>query len=244
MYKETQMKACVLLSGGLDSTTTLAEAVHTWGASDVLALSMYYGQRHDKELEAGRKIAEYYGVKRIVLDLSEVFKASNSAMLKSGVDVPEESYEDQLKHDKQPATVVPFRNGVFLAVAASVAQAHGCVYIYAGVHSGDAGSNYWDCRTDFVEALNKAVYIGTGNEDGVSVRINTPFVGVTKDSIVQRALELKAPLKYTWSCYKGGSEPCGVCGTCVERREAFSKAGAVDPAIEYYHDHHNQPELF
>lgn len=220
------MKACVLLSGGLDSTVTLAKAIEDCGRDNVIALSMFYGQRHEKELEAGKQIAEHYGIQRIVLDVSNVFAFSDSAMLKDGKKVEEGSYEQQLLHHKEPTTVVPFRNGVFLSIAASIAEANGCGAIYCGIHAGDAQANYFDCREDFFSWMFMAIKVGTGDK----VTINAPFVNLKKVDVVREGVRLHAPLELTWSCYKGRVLPCGKCATCIERAEAFRDAGFIDPA--------------
>ena len=215
------MKALVLFSGGVDSTTCLGIAVDKYGADEVLALSVYYGQKHSKELQAAEKIAAHYGVKLQLLDLALIFAGSDCSLLKgSSEDIPEESYADQLsKTGGAPvSTYVPFRNGLFLSSAASVALSNGCEVIYYGAHSDDAAGNaYPDCSADFNEAINRAVYLGSGQK----LIVEAPFIGLTKAEVVKKGLELGVPYEMTWSCYEGGDVPCGVCGTCRDRIAAF-----------------------
>ena len=226
------MKALVLFSGGVDSTTCLAIAVDKYGADEVLALSLYYGQKHSRELEAARKIAAHYGVKHMELDLALIFADSDCTLLKgSEGEIPKESYAEQLeKTDGKPvSTYVPFRNGLFLASAASIALSNGCEEIYYGAHSDDAAGNaYPDCSSDFNDAINRAIYLGSGGE----LRVTAPFIGMNKAQVIAKGLELGVPYELTWSCYEGGDKPCGVCGTCRDRIAAFRANGIDDPAMK------------
>lgn len=226
------MKALVLSSGGVDSTTCLGLAVNKYGKENVVALSMYYGQKHTKEIEAANKVAKYYDVEHISLDLSKIFEYSNCSLLShSDEEVPKEAYSEQLKKTKgKPvSTYVPFRNGLFLASAASIALSKECEVIYYGAHSDDAaGSAYPDCSEAFNNAMNEAIYEGSGKQ----LKIKAPFVNLTKSEVVKKGLELKVPYELTWSCYEGKEKPCGKCGTCIDRKKAFEKNGVKDP-IEY-----------
>lgn len=225
------MKALVLFSGGVDSTTCLGIAVDKYGADNVIALSVYYGQKHVREVEAAEKIAAHFGVKLKTLDLTTIFADSDCSLLNgSSQDIPKESYASQLsKTNGSPvSTYVPFRNGLFLASAASIAISNGCGVIYYGAHSDDAAGNaYPDCSSDFNESISRAVYIGSGNQ----VKIEAPFVNLTKAEVVEIGLKLGVPYELTWSCYEGGDVPCGVCGTCRDRMAAFEANGVVDPAV-------------
>ena len=227
------MKILVLSSGGVDSTTCLAMAVAEVGAENVLALSVYYGQKHDKEIQAAKKVAEYYGVQRMELDLSVIFAGSNCSLLKQSTEeIPLESYAQQIAetHGEKPvSTYVPFRNGLFLSSAASIALSHGCSKIMYGAHADDAaGAAYPDCSLDFVNAMNQAIYLGSGNQ----LTIEAPFVSLTKADVVKKGLELGVPYELTWSCYEGGEKPCGKCGTCIDRQRAFEKNGTIDPLLK------------
>jgi 7-cyano-7-deazaguanine synthase len=224
-------KALVLASGGVDSSTCLALAVEKFGAENVLALSLFYGQKHDRELQAARAVAEHYGVRHIQLDLQPIFQYSDCSLL-TGSDkaIPHESYAEQLAEtDGSPvSTYVPFRNGLFIAAAASIALSHGCSLIYYGAHSDDAAGNaYPDCSEDFNRAMNEAVWQGSGKQ----LRLEAPFVSSTKADVVAEGLRLGVPYELTWSCYEGGELPCGECGTCLDRREAFRKNGVDDPLV-------------
>lgn len=225
------MKALVLFSGGVDSTTCLGLAVKKYGKENVVALSISYGQKHSKEIEAAKAAAEYYGVEKIDLDLSLIFQFSDCSLLKnSSGKIPHESYSEQLKKtDGSPvSTYVPFRNGLFLSSAASIALSKDCGVIYYGAHSDDAAGNaYPDCSAVFNDAMNTAIYEGSGRQ----IKIEAPFVGMTKAEVVKTGLELGVPYELTWSCYEGGEKPCGVCGTCIDRAKAFELNGVKDPAM-------------
>ncbi len=225
------MKAMVLFSGGVDSTTCLALAVKEHGAENVTALSIGYGQKHSREIQAAKKIAEYYNVDWKQLDLSVIFADSDCSLLTgSEEEIPKETYADQLAEtDGKPvSTYVPFRNGLFLASAASMALSLGCGVIYYGPHADDAAGNaYPDCSEEFNNAMNDAVYLGSGKQ----LRIEAPFVAKTKAEIVKTGLELGVPYELTWSCYEGGEKPCGVCGTCRDRQAAFLANGIADPLL-------------
>ena len=224
-------KALVLVSGGLDSTTCLGLAVKKYGKENVVALSVYYGQKHDKEITSAKKVTEYYDVEWLQLDMSKMFEYSDCSLLShSEKEIPKESYAKQLeKTNGTPvSTYVPFRNGLFLSSAAAIALSKGCSYIYYGAHSDDAAGNaYPDCSDAFNKAMHDAVYIGSGNQ----LQIEAPFVNMTKADVVKLGLELNVPYELTWSCYEGGDKPCGVCGTCIDRQAAFEKNGVMDPLL-------------
>ncbi len=226
------MKALVLFSGGLDSSVCLAMAVKQYGADEVLALSIYYGQKHKKEMEASEKVAAYYGVKRITLDLGEIFKDSDCTLLEgAGAEIPHEDYAEQLsKTNGAPVnTYVPYRNGLFLSSAASIALSHGCEVIYYGAHADDAaGSAYPDTSREFNEAISEAIRLGSGR----ALRVIAPFIDSPKAAVVAEGAKLGVPFELTWSCYEGHDKACGVCGTCRDRKRAFEENGLTDP-IEY-----------
>lgn len=218
-------KALVLFSGGVDSTTCLALAIDKYGKDNVIALSISYGQKHIKEIEASNKIADFYGVEHLKLDLSQMFQFSNCSLLsQSSEDIPHETYAEQLtKTDGKPvSTYVPFRNGLFLSSASAIALSKGCEVIYYGPHADDsAGNAYPDCSEVFNNAMSTAIYEGSGHQ----LKIVAPFVNITKKDIVAMGIKLGVPYELTWSCYEGNDEPCKVCGTCRDRREAFISNG-------------------
>lgn len=226
------MRALVLSSGGVDSTTCLGMAVEKFGADNVVSLSVSYGQKHTKELEAAVKVAEFYGVEHISIDLGLIFKFSNCSLLvHSDEEIPHESYAKQLeKTDGNPvSTYVPFRNGLFLSTAASIALLKDCDVIYYGAHADDAAGNaYPDCSEVFNNAMNQAIYEGSGKK----LHIEAPLVTWNKAAVVKKGLELKVPYELTWSCYEGGEKPCMQCGTCIDRMKAFELNGVKDPILE------------
>ncbi|MDO4532813.1 MAG: 7-cyano-7-deazaguanine synthase QueC [Coriobacteriia bacterium] len=227
-----QETALVLASGGLDSTTLLAYVIDKHGAENVQALSIQYGQKHDRELTSAHMVAAHYGVELHTLDLATVFAESDSSLLAhSAQDIPRESYADQLDGAESPlvSTYVPFRNGLFLSAAASLALSLGCSVLYYGAHHDDwAGNAYPDCSQEFVQAMGDAIVRGTGGE----LRLEAPFVAWSKADIVRLGLELHVPYVLTWSCYEGGEEPCGTCATCIDRQRAFEANGEIDPLLQ------------
>lgn len=227
------MKALVLSSGGVDSTTCVALAVKKYGAENVITASLYYGQKHDKELECARSIAEYYGVSHIEEDISNIMKyASNvCTLVKGGKDIQECSYEEQVKANKDGRvdTYVPFRNGLLLSIATAYADSlfpNEEVEIYYGAHADDAcGNAYADCSPEFAEAMNKAIKIGTYGK----ITVKRPLIHMNKAEVVRTGLKLMVPYNRTWSCYEGKEKACGKCGTCIDRLNAFKANGIKDP---------------
>lgn len=225
------MNALVLASGGVDSTTCLGLAVSKYGKEHVAALAMFYGQKHDKELECARKVAEFYAVSLYTMDLSTIFEYSNCSLLQhSDEKIPKASYAEQIEQTNGApvSTYVPFRNGLFLSAAASFALSKDCSVLYYGAHSDDAAGNaYPDCSDVFNNAMNQAIYEGSGH----CLRVEAPFLNLTKADVVKKGLELGVPYHLTWSCYEGQDKPCGVCGTCIDRRRAFELNGVKDPIL-------------
>ena len=227
-------KVLVLHSGGLDSTVLLHRAVALHGSENVVALGISYGQKHDKELEYAHWQREKLGVTSYDVDLSEVFtfNPNVSALLRDSTkELKHVSYADQLKELCGNGTVsayVPYRNGLFLSYAASVALQLGCVTIYYGAHKDDAaGAAYPDCTPQFIAAQAQAIVDGTGG----SVRMVAPFAKVNKAQIVAIGLEVgmsHEDFEHTWSCYEGKDIPCGTCGTCRDRKAAFEANGIMD----------------
>ena len=177
MHK-TEKKALVLFSGGLDSSVCLALAVEAFGADNVLALSVFYGQKHRRELQAADEVAAHYGVRQIRLDLGEIFRESDCSLLEGAREaIPHDDYAGQLQATAgQPvSTYVPFRNGLFLFSAASVALSHGCSVIYYGVHADDAAGNaYPDTSRAFNEAISEAIRLGSGEQ--LTVKAPSPIL--------------------------------------------------------------------
>lgn len=229
------MKALVLSSGGLDSTTCVALAVDQYGEENVSTVSIKYGQKHSKELECAKTISTYYDLDHYTLNLTEIFDYSNCSLLADSTEViPEMSYAEQINQNGEGkvSTYVPFRNGLMLSAVATLAQS---IYpdddceIFIGAHADDAAGNaYADCSVEFVDAMNKAINIGTYNK----VSVVAPFANYTKAQIVKLGTELMVPYQLTTSCYVGGEKACGKCGTCIDRLEAFKANGQEDP-IEY-----------
>ncbi|MGN0482549.1 MAG: 7-cyano-7-deazaguanine synthase QueC [Lachnospiraceae bacterium] len=231
MSKLECSNAMVLFSGGVDSTTCLGLAIERFGREHVIPVSIFYGQKHAKEIEAAEKILLYYGIKGMELDLTNIFEDSNCSLLSHSTgNIPKESYEEQLKerNGAPVTTYVPFRNGLFLAAAASLALSKKCGVVYYGAHKDDAAGNaYPDCSEAFFQSMNMAVYEGSGH----AVKLEAPFISKNKAQVVKEGLRLKVPYELTWSCYEGGERPCGKCGTCIDRQQAFEANGVVDPAM-------------
>ena len=227
------MKAVVLLSGGLDSTTCLAMAIDKLGVENVSAVSIFYGQRHAAELDAARAVAKFYNVAHYELDAAEIFRRSNSALLDTSTAALDTgSYAAQIEKNQSPriATYVPFRNGLMISMAASFADGlyDDDVELYVGVHSDDAAGNaYADCSAQFIAAMSAAVRIGTYEK----IHVVAPFLCQKKSDVVKVGLELGAPYHLTRSCYERGDKPCGKCATCIDRARAFELNGVTDPAL-------------
>ena len=232
MVDAVRRKALVLCSGGVDSTTLLAKAVEEYGAQNVVALSISYGQKHLREIEAARAVAGHYGVEQRFLDLAAIFADSQCSLLAhSDEAIPQGAYAEQQAQADGSAvsSYVPFRNGLFLSSAASMALSLGCSVVYYGAHHDDwAGSAYPDCSPEFVDAMGSAIALGTGGD----LRLEAPFVNASKGDIVREGLALDVPYELTWSCYEGGERPCGACATCLDRAAAFAANGADDPLLD------------
>ena len=230
-------KAIVLSSGGVDSSVCVAMAVEKFGSENVATVSIFYGQKHDKELKAAKAIANFYKLPHYEFDLSSVMQYSNCSLLSGSTEkISHKSYAEQIAEQDpdgngKVSTYVPFRNGLMLSVCASLAQSlfeKDEVTLYLGAHGDDAAGNaYADCSTDFVNTMGKAISIGTYG----LVKVKAPFAGMSKADVVKKGLELKVPFELTWSCYEGGEKPCGTCGTCIDRAKAFAENGVKDPAL-------------
>lgn len=213
------MKVVVLLSGGMDSVTALYEARQRHEV--VGAVSFHYGSKHnDREIPFAAHHASKLGVTHRVISLAFIGELFKSDLLQSGGEIPKGHYEQQ----SMKKTVVPFRNGIMLSIAAGFAEsleAHGLVI---AAHAGDHAI-YPDCREDFMKSMSDAIRLGTYAQ----VEVLRPFIAMTKADIAARGTDLGVDYLHTWSCYVGGETHCGECGTCVERREAFILASVPDP---------------
>lgn len=210
----------IVLSGGLDSTTMLYE----YKERIALALSFNYGSNHnEKELAFAKMHCERLGIPHVVIPLDFIRQYFHSSLLEGADAVPEGNYDDE----NMRSTVVPFRNGIMLAIAAGMADNQGLKQIMLANHAGDH-TIYPDCRPAFVDAMDKAVSAGTYE----GVRLFTPYTNLTKADIARHGKALGIDYSETWSCYKGGEKHCGKCGTCTERIEALREAG-IEDTTEY-----------
>ena len=221
MYWPTDMNkdAIIVLSGGLDSTTMLYE----YRDRIALAVSFHYGSNHnDRELAFARLHCERLGVPHIEISLAFIREWFKSSLLEGADAIPEGNYNDE----NMRSTVVPFRNGIMLAVAAGLAETNHLQTLMLANHAGDHAI-YPDCRPEFVDAMSAAIKAGT--YDGIE--IFAPYTNITKADIARRGKALGLDYSETWSCYKGGEHHCGVCGTCRERKEALREAGIEDTTV-------------
>jgi len=223
---ETSKRAVVLLSGGLDSSTTLAMAVRE--GYSCTGLSFRYGQRHTVELERAAQIARHFGADHRVIDIN-IGSFGGSALTDEAMTVPTDGTEDGVI----PSTYVPGRNTVFIAVGLSLAEAIGAERVYLGINAVDY-SGYPDCRPEYLAAFQTLADLATraGLEERGAV-LTAPLVSMTKTDIVKAALELGVPVGWTWSCYQGGEEPCGVCDSCRIRDRALIEAGHPELATRH-----------
>ena len=207
-------KAVVLLSGGLDSAVTLYLAKSK--EFDCRALIFDYGQRHRREIEAAKSVAKAAGVKFEVIKISLPWKGS-SLLDKRSI--------SRSKSSSIPDTYVPARNIIFLSFALSFAESLGAAAIFIGAHSQDY-SGYPDCRPEFFRAFDKVASCGTkAGVENKGIEIKTPLINMGKAEIIRLGGRLKVPFELTWSCYKGGTQPCGVCDSCHYRNKGFREAG-------------------
>ena len=213
------MKSLVLLSGGMDSVTALYHARRDHEV--VGAVSFDYGSKHNsRELPFAVEHAELLEIPHTIIPLEFMARYFASDLLQTGAPVPEGHYEEQ----SMKKTVVPFRNGIMLSIAAGLAESKEAEGIVIAAHAGDHAI-YPDCREEYMSAQARAIELGTY----ANIRVLRPFIGMSKSEIVLRGVELGVDFARTWSCYVGGNIHCGRCGTCVERREAFLLAGIHDP---------------
>ncbi|MGM9859646.1 MAG: 7-cyano-7-deazaguanine synthase QueC [Muribaculaceae bacterium] len=207
----------LIASGGMDSTTMLYE----YAERIALAVTFNYGSNHNaREIECARYNCERLGIKLLVIDLPFIGKLFNSSLLSGADAIPDGRYDDE----NMRSTVVPFRNGIMLAIAAGIAESEGLTRLMMANHSGDHAI-YPDCRPEFVEAMGGAIAAGTYEH----IVLDTPYTNISKTDIARRGAALGIDYSHTYSCYRGGARHCGTCGTCTERRQAFAEAGIPDP---------------
>lgn len=205
----------IIVSGGMDSVTLL----HYQANFIKMALSFYYGQKHKKELSYASENCVKLQIPWFSIDISSIVPFMKSSLLITGEDIPDGHYEDEV----MKKTVVPFRNGIMLSIATGIAESNDCKSILIGNHSGDHAI-YPDCRDEFIHPMRQAILRGTYS----NIRLESPYVELTKRQIAQIGKEINVDYSLTWSCYKGGEYHCGACGTCVERKEALE---GFDPTI-------------
>jgi len=218
------MKAVSLLSGGLDSTVTLAYALSE--GFDVVPLTIRYGQRHVRELDAAKAVVKHYGLtKHVIMDLD--LTSFRSALTRRDIAVPERGSTTEIGDDI-PITYVPARNIIFLSIAAGLAESVDAERIFIGANAIDY-SGYPDCRPEFFRAFETVLKVGTkAGVEGSPIGIEHPILRSTKADIVRLGKKLNAPLELTWSCYQGGDKACGKCDSCLIRLKGFEDAGYKD----------------
>jgi 7-cyano-7-deazaguanine synthase len=213
------MDAVIVLSGGMDSAVLLSHELSK--GQRVAALSFDYGSKHNHcELPMAREICLRLGVEHRVVALPFINELFTSSLLRSGEAVPEGAYDA----DSMKSTVVPFRNGILIAIAVGYAESVGAARVLIGSHSGDHHI-YPDCRPEFNAAMNKAARLGTGD----AVRVDFPFAAMNKREIGDLGRALGVDFVRTWTCYKGGELHCGICGACDERKFALRHDQGLDP---------------
>lgn len=206
----------IIVSGGMDSITLL----HDYKDRIALGISFDYGSNHNaKEIPFAELHCKRLGIKHITIPLEFMHKYFKSSLLEGADAIPEGHYEDE----NMKSTVVPFRNGIMLAIAAGIAESNGLDHVMIANHGGDHAI-YPDCRPEFISAMSSATSAGSYN----GVTVIAPYTSITKGDIARRGKELGIDYTETWSCYKGGDKHCGKCGTCVERKEALHDAGIED----------------
>ena len=230
--KPPRLRAVVLLSGGLDSTTAAAWAKAE--GHDLYALSFDYGQRHRKELARARQVAAALGAREHKVLRLPLGDLGHSALTDRAIavpDAPKPGPGAAAIGSSIPSTYVPARNTVFLAFALGYAEVVGASAIVIGANALDY-SGYPDCRPDYLEAFERMATLATkAGVEGRTVKVLAPLLHMSKRDIVQTARRLKAPIAQTWSCYRGGRLPCGTCESCVLRAKGFAEAGVDDPAL-------------
>lgn len=215
--------AVCIISGGMDSA--LSSKIAKDEGYDIIALHFNYGQRTQKrELESFKKISKDLDVKKeYVIDLDFFEQIGATALIGDSIDIPTGGVEEGV-----PVTYVPYRNGIFLSIAAAIAQKHSATALFIGVVEEDS-SGYPDCRDTFIESINNSINLGLNDNN---LEIKTPLIHLSKADIVKKSISLGVKLEHTWSCYKNEEKACGVCDSCRLRLNGFKIAGVNDP-IDY-----------
>ena len=220
---EREKIAVCIISGGMDSA--LSAAMAREAGYRVVGVHFNYGQRTEKrELACFRKlVAGLETIKNYEIDLGFFEQIGASALTDRSIEVPTGGIEEGV-----PVTYVPFRNGIFLSIAAAIAEKHRAEALYIGVVEEDS-SGYPDCRESYIQAMERAIDLGTRDETKLEIKM--PLVAMSKREIVEKALSLSVPLEDTWSCYQSEEEACGVCDSCRLRLKGFEEAGVEDPIV-------------
>ncbi|MBQ9641845.1 MAG: 7-cyano-7-deazaguanine synthase QueC [Bacteroidaceae bacterium] len=209
----------IILSGGMDSVTML----HEYADDIALAISFDYGSNHNaREIPLAQLHCQTLHIPHITIPLSFMPQYFRSSLLQGAEAIPEGHYNA----DNMQSTVVPFRNGIMLAIACGIAESHNLQRVMIANHGGDH-TIYPDCRPQFIEAMNQAMTTGTDTQ----VELWAPYTHISKADIARHGKALGIDYAQTWSCYKGGAHHCGQCATCLERREALREAGIADTTI-------------
>ena len=236
----------ILLSGGLDSTTVAAYASRE--GYELIGLTFSYGQRHGREITSAKKVAKILGMKHEIIDISFYKKLAWYSALTSTTDfaIPKQR-DENIMSKNIPITYVPLRNTLFITLAAAFVESKVLdliereqidpreiqASIFIAANAIDY-SGYPDCRPEFYEQMSKVLWLGSklGVQYHKSIGIITPIISKTKAEIIKLAIDLKAPLKYTWSCYEGEELPCGKCDSCILRAKGFAEVGSEDPLLQ------------
>lgn len=216
-------KSLIILSGGMDSVTLL----HNRKREIALAVTFDYGSNHnDREIECAKANCSLLGIEHIIIPLKFIREYFDSSLLSGASAIPEGHYQDE----NMKSTVVPFRNGIMLAIACGLAESRGLDKVFIANHAGDHAI-YPDCRLKFIDSMTSTMFLGTYN----GVQLCAPYTNLTKTQIAKIGVNVGVDYALTYSCYKGGEKHCGKCGTCIERKEALRDADIQDPT-EYETD--------
>lgn len=221
---ESNKPVVCIFSGGLDSTVLVYALKQKY--NDVRCIAFNYGQRHSIELEKAKITSEKLNLPLKIIDISfvgEIVKDVCSLSSSTNVDLPT---DEESREDIQANFVVPYRNLMFQSIALSYAESIRAEYVFIGVQNGD-NNGFWDCRDNYYKTLNELTTLN----DLYKIKVLTPLINLTKRDEIKLGIELGIPFEDTWTCYKGGKSPCGICHSCAERSEAFKSLGIIDPLM-------------